>query len=145
MDIALKNVKHAAFMSQETDCFEASVYINGKKAGTVSNDGHGGCNLYFPNTLYQALHDHCKTIPTDMSGRRITPDEIVGNLFETWMIKRERARMCKGRTVFRIPGREYREGEWSVAKVPFSDAVRAKYAAHFGAGIEFMNDQLGGA
>jgi hypothetical protein len=61
--IELKNLKHSDFASQETYCFEASVYIDGKKAGTVSNQGCGGCHSYHPNTLYQALAKEAAKLP----------------------------------------------------------------------------------
>jgi hypothetical protein len=35
--LSVKNVKEAKFMSQETICFTASVYFNGKKIGTAEN------------------------------------------------------------------------------------------------------------
>lgn len=145
MEITLKNVKHAVFMSQETDCFEASVYIDGKRAGKVSNDGHGGCNFYYPNSLFQALNDHCQSIPPDMTGGRVTPDEVIGNLFEAWFNKREYSRLCKGRTLFRIPGREYKTNQWNVEPTPFSENVRAAFVTRYGAGVEFLNDMIGGA
>ena len=47
--IQLKNVKYAAFASQETHCYEASVYFDGKKVGHVSNEGHGGCYYQHPS------------------------------------------------------------------------------------------------
>jgi hypothetical protein len=43
---ALKNVKIAEFASQETWCFEATLYLDDKRIGTVTNDGHGGANYY---------------------------------------------------------------------------------------------------
>ena len=61
--IELKNLKHSDFASQETYCFEASVYIDGKKAGTVSNQGCGGCHSYHPNTLYQILAKEAAKLP----------------------------------------------------------------------------------
>jgi hypothetical protein len=48
MKLELKNVKHAAFASQETHCFEATLYVDGKRFATVSNEGHGGCNYEYP-------------------------------------------------------------------------------------------------
>lgn len=50
MKITVKNVKIAQFASEETLCFEASVYLDGKKAFVASNDGRGGCNSYYGNT-----------------------------------------------------------------------------------------------
>lgn len=142
MEIAIKNVKHAVFMSQETECFEASVYINGKKAGTVSNAGHGGCNDYHPWDLYQTLQAHCDTIPPDMAGYRVTPDEIIGNLFETWYNKKQYSKLCKRQTLFRIPGKEYGEGQWNVAKIPFSPEVRSRLVRQFGASVEILNERV---
>ena len=77
--IELKNLKHSDFASQETYCFEASVYIDGKKAGTVSNQGCGGCHSYHPNTLYPLLKAEADKLPPeqwDLGGQSltITPD-----------------------------------------------------------------------
>jgi len=44
--IELKKVKTCKFASKETDCFEAQVWVDGVRAGWVSNDGNGGCNKY---------------------------------------------------------------------------------------------------
>jgi hypothetical protein len=46
----LKNVKIAEWASEETTCFDATLYINGKRIGTCGNDGQGGCNRYDFNT-----------------------------------------------------------------------------------------------
>tara|TARA_R110000744_G_scaffold379269_2_gene496906 strand:+ start:411 stop:920 length:510 start_codon:yes stop_codon:yes gene_type:complete len=40
--IEVKNISYYARGSEETPCYNATVYINGKKAVEVSNDGHGG-------------------------------------------------------------------------------------------------------
>ena len=44
----LKNLSHNATFSEETHCFRASVYINGKRMFTASNSGNGGSNSYSP-------------------------------------------------------------------------------------------------
>lgn len=51
--ITLKNFKHAAFASEETYCFQATVYINGSKAGLASNSGHGGPTDFHPTNGVQ--------------------------------------------------------------------------------------------
>lgn len=48
MKITVKNVKVAEFASEETLCFEATVYIDGKRGFTAHNQGHGGSNMYHP-------------------------------------------------------------------------------------------------
>ena len=40
--IELRNISHYERGSEETPCYNATVYINGKKAIEVGNDGHGG-------------------------------------------------------------------------------------------------------
>ena len=63
MKIELKNVKHSEFASHETHCFEAAIYIDGKRAGTVENDGRGGCNFYHPHEVGAAIQAYAKTLP----------------------------------------------------------------------------------
>lgn len=40
--ITLKNIKHSEFASEETHCYQATIYVDGKKFATASNDGCGG-------------------------------------------------------------------------------------------------------
>tara|TARA_R110002051_G_scaffold52381_2_gene99483 strand:- start:559 stop:1071 length:513 start_codon:yes stop_codon:yes gene_type:complete len=42
--IELKNISHYERGSEETPCYNATVYVNGKKTIEVGNDGHGGCD-----------------------------------------------------------------------------------------------------
>jgi len=46
MKLTLKNVKIHHDMSDETLCFSATVYADGKRAGVASNRGCGGPNFY---------------------------------------------------------------------------------------------------
>jgi len=46
MNIELKSIKICQFASEETLCFEAKGFVNGKAAFTVHNEGHGGSNSY---------------------------------------------------------------------------------------------------
>ena len=46
MKLELKNIKYFASGSQETPCYTATVYVDGKKAIYVSNNGHGGCDKH---------------------------------------------------------------------------------------------------
>jgi len=66
--ITLKNIKHFAPMSQETECFTATVYFDGKKAGEAENQGHGGCTDVHAfgdaeKAVYNAMQEYCKTLP----------------------------------------------------------------------------------
>ena len=45
--LEVKNISYYARGSEETPCYNATVYVNGKKAIEVSNDGHGGCDRQY--------------------------------------------------------------------------------------------------
>jgi len=47
-NMELKNLSHNPSFSEETHCFRASVYINGKRMFSVSNRGNGESNYYEP-------------------------------------------------------------------------------------------------
>jgi len=44
--VAVKNFQPNSGLSHETLAFSASIYINGRRVGEVSNGGTGGCNVY---------------------------------------------------------------------------------------------------
>ena len=54
----LRNFKYSAFATQETPCFEAKLYIDGKFIADVRNEGHGGCNYVYPNPKLDAKEVH---------------------------------------------------------------------------------------
>ncbi len=61
MKIELKNIKHYESMSEETFCFNANLYVDGKKVGEVSNRGNGGCHQYsFNVNTEKELDKWCK-------------------------------------------------------------------------------------
>lgn len=63
--VALKNLKVIKSMSEETLCFTATAYVDGKKAFDVSNRGHGGCHEYDAHdaALMERANDYAKTRP----------------------------------------------------------------------------------
>ena len=44
MKLELKKIKYCKWMSEETHCYSAVVYVDGKAMIDVSNEGHGGGN-----------------------------------------------------------------------------------------------------
>ena len=46
--IELKNIKYSEFASEETHCYRATLYVDGKRFATVGNQGHGGCDYVHP-------------------------------------------------------------------------------------------------
>lgn len=76
MKIELKKIEFNERMSEETNCFSADLYINGKHVGEASNRGHGGPTDYQSfndegHTLIKQAEAYCKTLPPytyEMSG-----------------------------------------------------------------------------
>ena len=97
MKIELKNIKYAAFASEETSCYEATLWVDGKKIGTVSNDGHGGCdNFQGDRAAYKAADDWC---PTGI-------EDLCGLLLEDHLIAKDMAKAMVSNALFCIPGRQ---------------------------------------
>lgn len=46
--ISLRKFHYAAFASEETSCFSATVLLDGVPCFSASNDGQGGCDHYVP-------------------------------------------------------------------------------------------------
>jgi hypothetical protein len=68
MNIELKNIKHSPSLSEETNAFTANLYIDGKKAAYVKNDGQGGSTSYLAESkevwdLIRRAENYCKSLP----------------------------------------------------------------------------------
>jgi len=61
--IELKNLSHNVTFSEETHCFSASVYINGKRMFSASNRGCGGPNEYSSLGHRGELSDNLRYLP----------------------------------------------------------------------------------
>jgi len=71
MKIELKNIKHSPSLSEETEAFTASLYIDGKCVGSVENHGHGGNTDYRANTredraIIEQAEAYCKGLPPEI-------------------------------------------------------------------------------
>lgn len=68
MKIELKNIKYSDWASEETSCFQANIYLNGKKVGFCNNDGKGGSTSYnrVSGVSYEVIHEmekYCEGLP----------------------------------------------------------------------------------
>jgi hypothetical protein len=96
MKIELKNIKFSEWVSEETNCFQATIYADGKRIGFASNDGHGG-NTWCQHDLnmkeaFRAAEEYCKTLPPINYGRfeiDSNLENIVDKLFEEWLDKKK--------------------------------------------------------
>ena len=78
MKLELKNIKHTSWASEETHCYQASLYVDGKPVAIVSNDGHGGADRYYDHPKFkggksawcdkmQEVHEYFKSLPNTPS------------------------------------------------------------------------------
>lgn len=67
MKVELKRLQVFLRMSQETICFAADIWIDGRKVGSAENEGHGGnTTVHVPADMRDALKAWCATqIPAD--------------------------------------------------------------------------------
>jgi hypothetical protein len=118
MKIELRKVTKNERMSEETYCFSADVWIDGAKAGEVSNRGCDGPNDYHPTSLWQRLEEHAKTLPPVVSKYTddtfpSTADIVIGDLLELELARKDAKRAMSGKILFTKVGKA---GIWGMKK-----------------------------
>ena len=94
MKLSLRKVKYYAELSEETPCYTAERYMDGKKVATVKNDGCGGStDVYYTegwqSKSAQKLEEYAKN-PAIYNFNGYTckskgVDIIVDILFDKWL------------------------------------------------------------
>ena len=119
MKIELKNIKYSEFASHETSCYEATIYIDGKKAGIVENDGRGGCDHVTPWQLANDIDAYAKTLPKtvcsfndpdtgELAEMEQTHETIFGDILTDWLHAKDLKRAMSRSVMFtREDGRVY--------------------------------------
>lgn len=119
MKFELKNVSHNATLSEETLCFSAVLYIDGKKAFEVSNRGHGGCDdvrqvgSITLDEVNRWLEANRPRFGLDINPEGLPHDlEIeVGELMNRWLARKEIMSMCSRKLVTVKDGKIYTRGK----------------------------------
>jgi hypothetical protein len=152
MEIALKNVKIYAGMSEETIAFNASVYVDGTKVGDASNRGHGGANDIdvrdgegrWNKALIQEMEAESATHTWSYDGKTFNHslDSYVGELVDAIQERRDKQRLCRGKTLAQFPGTTYKDGEWNVFKAKFTPDFAQKIRTRYGQDTVFLNEEL---
>lgn len=146
MKCELRNVKFHDDMSQETQCFSATLYIDGKKAANVRNDGQGGCHLFdwFDSKLAVPFINFCKAMPatpSSIDGQLLPMDDerYVDQLLNQYEEQKSLKRWCKNQTVFRLKGDK--PNSWRIFKIPYDAKVKEKIVATHGDKIERIGNE----
>jgi hypothetical protein len=108
MQITLKKLHYAAFASQESPCFQADVYIDGRREGQVSNEGHGGAHRIHPNALEDRLNAHAAALPRRLSdpscpdsvSYQPTGEDLLTDALDRALAERDLKRLLRTRLVF---------------------------------------------
>ncbi len=129
--LEVKNISHYARGSEETPCYNATVYINGKRSIEVSNDGRGGCDMQhtYPSIeercLVQQANEWCvakfgqetwehggKTYSTDLDLEHFCHQELYKHL-DTKLLKRN----MKKNVMFFRDENDIKSGQYTLAKI----------------------------
>lgn len=141
MKYTLKNVKLQNDMSDETQCFSAAIYCDGRKIGAVQNHGTGGSHEYwFPrHEDGEALNKFAQSLPHEFDFD-IT-DQYIDKLLLEWDTTRQLKRWCKKETLFRLKGDQ--EGAWRRILHTYDPAVKQFIASKYGDQVEeIANERL---
>lgn len=98
IQVTLKNLKVNTRLSEETYCFSASLYVDGKRRGDVTNRGHGGPHEFSDLGAKRELDEWGKTQPPiETCGMELPLDAelIVGDLIDKEMLARDRKAMTR--------------------------------------------------
>jgi len=127
MKIELKALKYSDFASQETHCFQANVYIDGKMRGWASNDGRGGMTNIQPRELYETLKQRTDKIPpriVKLGGSvmelETTPDSYIDELVTLALHEKDLKRAMKTRILFTRENQVFETQKMTAAQIAAS-------------------------
>ena len=156
MELTLKNVKVNKALSDETLCFSATIYADGKRAGTVHNHGQGGTNIYdwSPWNLGAKVEAWAldevilTTDPTNPEKVMFVTfeklDWKIGELLDEWETRQWFKTKCRSKTLFKIKsdGDQFDPSSWRTVKGTFGPEVMAWLVERFGDDLgEILNER----
>jgi len=126
MNIELKNIKYASFASHETNCYSATIYVDGKKAGAVDNYGHGGCdNIHWDDHIFgQTVEDWAASQPkiqTEYGELSYDLELLFGQLVDQWLLTKELNRNLKKGLLVRDS--DTKSGSWRIFTSALSQTI----------------------
>lgn len=98
MEVTLKKLRVDKRLSEETHCFSADLYLDGKRRGDVTNRGCGGPDDFSDRAVERELNEWGKTQPPiEAFGMElpVTAESIVGELVSQALLERDRKAMVR--------------------------------------------------
>lgn len=141
MKLELRNIHFSQHFSHETNCFDGVIYADGKKIGTIENDGQGGPDLVLIQdpAVNKAFFDQLKaTYPGQIEPEQSWSTDILAK----WEEDKQYRRWCKKMLCFRLP--EDKPGEWRTMRGPaaLTPQCREQVIKKYGDKVEFLNDRF---
>ena len=114
MRLALKSIKVFEPMSEETNCYNATLWVEGKPTFFVSNRGHGGCDDIHSalkdkpgwndvKGLHDLVQDYLGALPESDNGFGGTMKQDIetfcGDAVTEFLIKKDLRKLLKQKTV----------------------------------------------
>lgn len=136
MVITLKKVKVVKSLSRETNCFTADIYVDGKKIGSVENRGCGGSHFYRWTNVVEGrrLENWANAQPMEFDFEKL--DQLIDGLLMTEETRKQIAKKCKTRTLFRLEGDA--KGSWRMMNAPYDARVETWLNEKYGARVEMV-------
>lgn len=151
MVYTVKNVK--TFRGMEGQGFECSLYKDGKKIGTVTDDAQGGPYRFFlKKGEEEILQAHAKTLPKlpwgftphpplDPDGMTQDADIVVNNLVEDFLEEKRLRKMCKSKIIFTLHSDKGPVAYWEMKNI-FSPKMRTYLQDKYGDDLkEIINER----
>jgi hypothetical protein len=157
MELTLKNVKVLESMSEETTCFSATIYIDGKRAGHAGNRGCGGPHdIDWTDRVLGARYEKWlkdEPVPVELYDGKIMLLDNITDKLETMIddalnVVEQRTwlkRQCKNKTLFKLKDDDNYDNPaaWWVVKAPFSEITKHKLQQRYGENLgEIANERF---
>lgn len=123
--IELKNIQHSAFASEETYCYEAGVYFNGKRVGKVGNNGHGGCDHEYveDHEGWAAMQAYIDSIPAEYDevlefDYKRDLEGFCADIMNNWLVLKDLKKALNKKALITNPAGEVMEMGYKGRKKP---------------------------
>lgn len=139
----IKNCKIIQSMSEETYCFTATLYYEGKKVAHASNRGCGGPTDFdwvSPEAKAKCLAVASATKP-EYPYPQFLLEGIVDELVGEHDVRDELKRAMRTKTLFRKPDEVYPEGEYSTVLSKFNPQVKNYLVGKYGPNVFILNEK----
>ena len=141
MNLEMKAIKFSEWASEETYCYQANVYLDGKPFAMVSNDGHGGCDREYSHNKFKGdyratmkkVDEYFKSLPNTDPCEYFP--EGIEQTFERWchdqvctyLYRRDLKKALKKAKVVQRKDDQGKMCLWDFNIRANSDIIKAKY------------------